>query len=133
MAKIEITNGVVAKIFYGGKGVQVNEMFTKQTGETGTRRYTAWFENPVNFGEGSIGTFSGNLSTKIEKWVDEEGNPKLDFSGQQGQSVQININDCKFIADSAIPAQTQMPAEVASALDAFGWSPEPTHLDDAPF
>ncbi len=133
MAKIEVTNAIVAKIFYGGKAAQINEMFKKQTGETGTRRYTAWFENPVNFSEGSIGTFSGNLSTKIEKWVDEEGNPKLDFSGQQGQSIQININDCQFIPDSAIPAQTQMPAEVASAMDAFGWSPEPTHLDDAPF
>lgn len=133
MAKIEITNGIVAKIFYGGKGVQVNETFTKQNGEVGTRRFTAWFENPVNFGEGSIGSFSGNLSTKIEKWVDADGNPKLDHTGEQGQSVQININDCQFSPESVTPAQTQMPKEVASTLDAFGWTPEPTHLDDAPF
>lgn len=133
MAKIEITNGIVAKIFFNGKAAQVNETFTKQTGETGSRRYTAWFENPVNFSEGATGTFSGNLSTKIEKWVDVDGNPKLDITGEQGQSVQISINNCQFTPDSATPARTQMPQEAASTMDAFGWSVEPPQLDDAPF
>jgi len=134
MAEITVPKGLVAKIFYGGKGVQINEAFTKQTGEVGTRRYTAWFENPVNFGEGVFGSFTGTLSTKIEKWVDQDGNPKLDQSGEQGQSVQININDCRFTPEREGSTQTQMTAEAASAMDAFGWVPEPTHLiDDLPF
>lgn len=123
MAQITVT-GTATRIFFNGKGVQIAEPFKTQTGEVKTRKYTAWFTQPVDFREGAFGTFTGSHSAKIEKWVDADGNPKLDQTGQPGQSVVVALNDTVFVADQTVPntpawSEAKVVANAADlALDA---------------
>jgi hypothetical protein len=100
MAQLTIPKGLVARIFFGGKGVEVHEPYKTQTGETKSRKFTCWFNEPVAFAEGVYGSFTGTFSAKIDKWTDAEGNPKLDHTGQPGQSVVTSINDTQFTPDN---------------------------------
>lgn len=97
MATITV-NGTATRIFYDNRGVEVTEFYAKEGGEQGKRTYTAWFENPVNFGTGVTGTFTGSLSSKIRDWIDKETKlPVINqYTGKPGQSVDININDATF-------------------------------------
>ena len=128
MAVIEVT-GNAARIFYGGKGVSVVEFYKTQTGEVKQRKYTAWFNEPVTFTEGSVGIFRGILSTKIEKWVDQDGNPKKDSTGAQGQSVQVSINNAEFKPSKDAP----VTAAVANQVLSGAWTPVTADIDDSPF
>jgi hypothetical protein len=126
MAKIEV-EAVVAKIFYNGKAASLVENYKGIDGQVFTRRYTAWFDEPVKFEEGAVGKFSGNLSVKIEKWTDAEGNPKLDQSGQQGQSARISINNTEFDGFGTVRNAPLSPEAFADA----GWTE--ISADETPF
>jgi hypothetical protein len=99
MATIKV-KGTATRIFWNGRGVEVQEEYTMngEGGEkvTATRKYTAWFEEAVNFEVNSFGTFEGNLSASMEKWVKDE-QPVIDKrTGEQGISVKLAINNAKF-------------------------------------
>lgn len=133
MAKIEV-QGTVAKVFYGGKAASVVETFKGMNGEMMKRYYTAWFENPVEFGLGATGIFSGMFSAKIEKWVDPDGNPKLDNTGVQGQSVRVSINGATFQGTDAVIQEGK--ASPISDFEQMGWTEvakQPAIIDDTPF
>ena len=106
MARIEVT-GTATRLFFQDKGVEVTEFAKGKDGATITRKYTAWFENPVSFREGAEGIFSGNLSATIDNWTNADGSPKLNREGQPGQSVKVSINGAQFIpsGNGAAPRQ----------------------------
>jgi hypothetical protein len=99
MATIKVT-GTATRIFWNGRGVEVSEEF-KTIGEGGnkviaTRKYTAWFDEAVNFQLNTYGIFEGNLSATIEKWTKDE-QPVIDKrTGEQGVSVKLAINGATF-------------------------------------
>lgn len=95
MARIEV-KGTASRLFFNDKGVEVTELAKGKDGATIERKYTAWFDAPVSFREGTQGTFSGNLSATIDKWVNADGSPKLNRDGQPGQSVKVSINNTVF-------------------------------------
>jgi hypothetical protein len=99
-----------ARIFFNGQGVEVHEPYTNAEGITKHRRYTAWFNAPVQFNIGDVGTFTGRHSTKIDNWTNPDGTPKLDFEGKQGQSVTVQINDAVFT--SAVAPRTAPSAPI---------------------
>lgn len=117
MARIEVT-GTVKRLFFQDKGVEVVEFAKGKDGATIERKYTAWFENPVNFREGAEGTFSGTLSATIDNWTNPDGSPKLNREGQPGQSVKVSINGTVFtpagngapvISSATAPLDESMP------------------------
>ena len=111
--------GSASRIFFGGRGVEVTEFYKGKDGESKTRKYTAWFEADPNIQVGQSGTFTGSLTTKIDKWTNADGSPKLDFSGNQGQSITVAINGATFTPDGT---GTTAPKPSAAAL-----------LDEMPF
>lgn len=111
MARIEVT-GTATRLFFNDKGVEVTEFAKGKDGATITRKYTAWFENPVTFREGSDGTFSGTLSATIDNWTNPDGSPKLNREGQPGQSVKVSINGTVFTPSGNAP----QPVSSASAI-----------------
>jgi hypothetical protein len=118
MAKITV-EGTVTRIFFEDRGVEVTEFFKTRDGEQAQRKYTAWFEAPVNFREGATGIFTGLLSTTIDDWIDREtGQPKLNREGKPGRSVKTSINGAQFEATGY-----QAPAPSAT----------PIPIDDMPF
>jgi hypothetical protein len=96
-----------ARIFFDGKGVEVHEPYKGKDGEIKHRKFTAWFNAPVEFEIGATGEFAGSFSSKIDKWTNPDGSPKLDFEGNPGQSVVVQINDATFT--SSKPAPTAKP------------------------
>ena len=98
MAKITV-EGTVGRIFFAGKGVEIHEQIDTAT-TSFVKKYTAWFYDPVNFVEGARGTFTGNLKTKIEDWLNEDGTPKLDREGKAGRSIKIELNDATFTSNT---------------------------------
>jgi hypothetical protein len=118
MAKITV-EGTATRIFFEDRGVEVTEVFKTRDGVQAQRKYTAWFEAPVDFREGATGIFTGLLSTVIDDWVDRQtGQPKLNNEGKPGRSIKTAINGAKFEATGY-----QTPAA-------------PTHnipIDDMPF
>jgi hypothetical protein len=104
MAYIKV-EGTATRIFWNGRGVEVSEEY-KTLGEGGnkiiaTRKYTAWFDDAVTFPLNTYGTFEGNLSATIEKWVKDE-QPVIDKrTGEQGVSVKLAINGATFTSNAA--------------------------------
>ena len=98
MANITV-NGTVTRLFFGDKGVEITEYYKSRTGETKGRKYTAWFNDPVDFREGATGSFSGNLSTKVDSYVS-----KVD--GETKYVAVVQINDAKFFAGNGTAAST---------------------------
>jgi hypothetical protein len=89
--------GVAKRVFHNGKGVDVVETVKGRDGSTYERKYTAWFDEPFSYGQGSFGKFSGLFSAKIRDWTDKDGNPVISKqTGKQGQSVETAINSARF-------------------------------------
>jgi hypothetical protein len=111
MARIEVV-GTAGRLFFGDKGVEVVEFAKGKDGATITRKYTAWFEAPVNFREGAEGTFSGTLSAVIENWTNPDGSPKLNRDGVPGQSVKVSLNGTVFTPSSSAPQPVQSATQI---------------------
>lgn len=87
-----IVDGEVTRTFFEGKGVAFKETFKKRDGSEGAAYYSAFFAEPHGLGEGSKGTFKGNLSTKAREYEDKEGQPRV--------SVDVTLNNTKFEASA---------------------------------
>jgi hypothetical protein len=104
MARITTDPTAVAtRIFYGNKGVEVTEFYKGPDGANFSRKFTAWFNDPVTFEVGATGTFSGYHSVKIEDWKNEDGTPKLDREGKPGRSANVSINSATFESANGHP------------------------------
>ena len=117
MAKLEII-GSATRVFFGGRGIEVTESYKDKAGELKTRKYTAWFESDPNIQVGDSGTFTGSLTTKIDLWTNPDGSPKLDFSGKQGQSINVAINGATFTSNG-----TTAPKTIATAASIIESAP----------
>jgi hypothetical protein len=135
MASISV-KGTAERIFFNGCGVDVTEKSMSQSGELVTRRYTAWFNEPVTFPEGTTGKFSGLMSLKIEDWTDKDGEPKLDMSGKPGRSIKVSINNCKFAELSfadPLKVADQILQDQRTSATAESWTPPMTSTENLPF
>lgn len=101
-----------SRIFFEGKGVEVHEPYTGKDGETKHRKFTAWFNAPVQFEIGATGEFSGDFSSKIDNWTNPDGSAKLDFNGNPGQSIVVQINNAAFT-----PSKVQAIAKPVTITD----------------
>ena len=119
--------GVVSRIFFEGRGVQVTESFVKRDGSVGSAKYVCWFEQAPVLNVGDAGTFSGLLSAQIEDWVNEDGSAKLDNQGKLGRSVKLALNNAKFKQgmESGV-------APVAPSFSGNAWESAPASLVDDP-
>lgn len=115
MARIEVV-GTATRLFFGDKGVEVTEFAKGKDGATITRKYTAWFEAPVNFREGADGTFSGTLSAVIDNWTNPDGSPKLNRDGVPGQSVKVSINGTVFTPSANAPQPVHSAAAIIDEM-----------------
>jgi hypothetical protein len=93
MAQVKVV-GKVSKVFgASGQGLDLLETYKGQTGEDYTRTWTVWFAVAHNIEVDSDVTVTGLFSNKIEKWVDLQGNPVNDKTGNPGQSIKLAINN----------------------------------------
>lgn len=112
MARIEVT-GKVGRIFYANRGVELIESWIANNGNSYDRKYAAFFEDAPNIQEGDTVTIAGFFSAQIEKWVDANGQPRLNKDGVQGQSIKLTISSAELklnAAQQTIQAQTARPA-----------------------
>jgi hypothetical protein len=109
-----VRDATVARIFFNGQGVEVTRDYKNRDGERRTRKYTFWFNKPVDFAIGTMGTFRGAISYKIDNWTNADGTPKLKDDGTQGQSIVVQGNDSVFepkFAPTSKPANAE-PVDV---------------------
>lgn len=119
MATIEV-KGFATRIFFEDRGVEVTEFFRTKDGEQAQRKYTAWFEKPVQFAVNAEGIFRGQLSSVIDEWKNADGTPKLNREGKPGISVKTSINGASF-------EPTVAPIPVPNVPDSWA------KVDDLPF
>jgi hypothetical protein len=109
MASIKV-KGIISRVFYEGKGIELTEAYTTKAGETINKRYTVWLKTPTTFDIGDELQVEGLYSSEIDNWTNKEGEAK--------QSIKVSINN-PYIT----PAD---PAQVVKSLF------EPTH-EPSPF
>lgn len=114
MATITLTNARVGRKFFQDKGIELIETFRKQSGDTGERKYTAWFEEPQSIEVNAVIDVTGTLVASIELWTDRDKRPVIDKrTGQQGQSVAIKINDAQITKQAQVAQYEQHPLDPA--------------------
>lgn len=64
-------NGKITRTFFDGKGAEVTESWQQQ-GETKTKRWAAFFDQPHGLSEGDIVEVSGMHGDKVDEWTDKE-------------------------------------------------------------
>ena len=93
MAVVKVT-GVVGKVFGAtSQGLSLKEEFVGQSGEKFSRNWSVWFAVAHGLTEGVEVTVFGQLSYKIEEYVNSQGQP--------GRKVAIAINNAQVEAKSA--------------------------------
>lgn len=112
-------DGRVNRVFFDSKAVEVAESFTAKSGEVFERKFTFWFERPVDLVEGQFGRFSGVVSFKVRDWVNREtGQPVLDREGKPGRSVDVSVNNAKFEpGELPVVESVVVPDSWASVVD----------------
>lgn len=118
MATIEV-KGTITRVFYEGKGLEVSETYNTKAGDSVTKRYTVWLNQPTVLSEGNVVTVKGLYSAEIDNWTNQDGTPKLNRDGQPGQSIKVAINNPQVIPSDALGA-------VRDIL-------QPTHQEPLPF
>lgn len=119
--------GNVSRVFFNGKGAEVEERFTV-SGKEITKRWAAWFDEPHGLEVGAQVEVSGLHDDKIDSW---------DKDGETRHAVKRSLNKAKV--------KTSSPAEpVMDSSPADDWSQQvptpsgdvwnaPTYSDEAPF
>jgi phage FluMu protein Com len=90
MAIITTNNAEVVSV-YGVKGFRCKTVETDYAGQERTTYIKVWGAHSVEVGD--FVNVAGNLSTRVEEAVDQDGNPKLDREGKQIRYAAIHIND----------------------------------------
>lgn len=91
---IAIVNGEISRVFFNGQGASVVEKFQKRDGTEGAKYYTAFFDEPHGLEEGSVGKFSGLLSTKIREYEKD---------GETRQSFDVILNSARYEPTESSP------------------------------
>ena len=73
MAIVSLKDVKVGRVFFEGKGAEFVEEFQTRSGETGTKKYSAFFDEPHGLSVGDTGNVSGLLSVKASLWEREDG------------------------------------------------------------
>lgn len=68
MAIVSLKDVKVGRVFYNGAGAEFVESFQKNDGTIGTKKYSAFFDQPHGLSEGDVGNVSGLLSVKARLW-----------------------------------------------------------------
>lgn len=71
MAKVIVDNAEVVRTHRNGGGFNAHKEIKLRNGETKTEKYTVWTTAPVEVG--SVISFSGVLSVKIEEFTNDAG------------------------------------------------------------
>ena len=97
---ITSVKGNISRVFFNGKGAEVEEKFTI-SGKEITKRWAAWFEEPHGLEVGAQVEVSGLHDDKIDSW---------DKDGETRHSVKRSLNKAKVKsgkADDAAPAHAE--------------------------
>lgn len=98
MATIKVT-GTVDRVFYDNKGFAIVEQYKTKTGETKSKRYTAWFTTPQGFAQGATITVEGLHDAKVTDWTNKDGELK--------HSAEVSINNAVLVGTEPAPAVTE--------------------------
>jgi hypothetical protein len=90
MAIITANNAEVVSV-YGAKGFRCKTVDTDNAGQERTTYIKVWGEHSVSLGD--FVNVSGQLSTRVEDGLNQDGSPKLDREGKQVRYAAIHIND----------------------------------------
>jgi len=99
MAIVKV-NGSISRTFFDGKGAEVVESW-QQGGETRTKRWAAFFEQPHGLSEGDQVEVSGMHGDKVDQWEKE---------GQTMHTIKRTLNKARVVgsaSSSAAPAATR--------------------------
>jgi hypothetical protein len=118
MASIRV-KGTISRVFYEGKGLEVSEQFQTRAGETVSKLWTVWLNQPGLFDVGQTIQVEGLFSAEIDNWTNQDGTAKLNREGKPGQSIKLTINN-----PNVTPADP-----IATIKSLF----EPTHSEPMPF
>jgi hypothetical protein len=109
MAQVKVVGKVVKTFGASNQGLELLETYKGQTGEDYSRTWTVWFAIGHNLTSGQEITVTGQLSAKIEKWVDLQGNPVNDKTGNPGQSIKLSINNAVVVDAPKVSVATDLP------------------------
>jgi hypothetical protein len=118
MASIKV-KGTVTKVFWEAKGLIVTESYKARSGESVEKPYIVWLKEPTTYDIGDQITVEGLFSAEIEAWTNQDGTPKLNRSGEPGQSIKVSINNPQVTPTDPI-------ATIKGIM-------EPTHSEPMPF
>ena len=104
--------GKIGRTFYNGLGAEVVESW-QQNGETFTKRWSAFFEQPHGLSEGAEVTVSGIHGDKIDPWEKD---------GEVRHSIKRTLNKVKV--------KTSKPDDAAPAHQEDDWA-QPAALPEA--
>lgn len=90
MAKFKATDAEVLSV-YAGKGFRAKEEYTNELGEAKTLYFKVWGKFDVTAGD--LVNVTGDLSTRVEDGLDQDGNPKLDREGKAIRYAAVHINN----------------------------------------
>lgn len=99
--------GTVGRTFFDGRGAEVVESWESR-GETHTKRWSAFFEEPHGLVEGDRVEVSGQHSDKVDTWEKD---------GQSRHAVKRTINRAKV--KNTTSAAAGSPYSEVSAPDAY--------------
>jgi hypothetical protein len=131
MAIVKV-NGSISRTFFDGKGAEVVESW-QQGGETRTKRWAAFFEQPHGLSEGDQVEVSGMHGDKVDQW-EKEGQTmhtikrtlnKARVDGSASSSATSNATNEEPWAKTA-PAQTE-------AAQGDVWNKPGNYNDETPF
>lgn len=71
MAKVTVDEAQVVRTHRNGGGFNAHKEIKLRNGETKTEKYTVWTTTPVEVG--SVISFAGTLSVKLEEFTNDEG------------------------------------------------------------
>jgi len=100
MAIVKV-NGSISRTFFDGKGAEVVESW-QQGGETRTKRWAAFFEQPHGLSEGDQVEVSGMHGDKVDQWEKE---------GQTMHTIKRTLNKARVDGGAPSSATTSAPAE----------------------
>jgi hypothetical protein len=90
MAKFKATDAEVLSV-YAGKGFRAKEDYLNENGEPRTLYFKVWGKFP-EVKVGDVVNVTGDLSTRVEESLDQDGNIKLDREGKAIRYAAIHIN-----------------------------------------
>lgn len=115
MARIKISNATVGRVI-SQRGFVAVESYSTKSGETRNTKYTVWVDNPANIPPaGAIVTVEGNLSVKLEKFTNNEGN-EIQYASTHVNQPQVVLVEEPGSQVEQAPEISQAPSNWTTAL-----------------